>query len=75
MLPNVVLGLLLIIFAGWHWRNIVFLILGLIWLIAPLIMYKLSIKNEKSLSQKISQNDKEFLLDKARYLKMTKNFY
>ena len=66
MLPNVVLGLLLIIFAGWHWRNIVFLILGLIWLTAPLIMYKLSMKNEKSLSQKISENDKEFLLDKAR---------
>ena len=66
MLPNVVLGLLLIIFAGWHWRNIVFLILGLIWLTAPLIMYNLSMKNEKSLSQKISENDKEFLLDKAR---------
>ena len=66
MLPNVVLGLPLIIFAGWHWRNIVFLILGLIWLTAPLIMYKLSMKNEKSLSQKISENDKEFLLDKAR---------
>ena len=46
--------------------SIIFLSLGIIWLIAPLIMYKLSIKNEKSLSQKISQNDKEFLLDKAR---------
>ena len=46
--------------------SIIFLALAVIWLIAPLIMYKLSIKNEKSLSQKISENDKEFLLDKAK---------
>ena len=30
------------------------------------MMYKLSLKNEKQLAENISENDKEFLLDKAR---------
>ena len=93
MIPNVVLGLLLIALAGGYlifnfgayfsaeglilnetlWGqglglgfSIIFLSLGIIWLIAPLVMYKLSLKNEKQLAENISENDKEFLLDKAR---------
>ena len=46
--------------------SITFLSLGIIWLVAPLMMYKLSLKNEKQLAENISKNDKEFLLDKAR---------
>ena len=93
MIPNVVLGLLLIALAGGYLIfnfgayfsaeglilnesllgqglglgfSIIFLSLGIIWLIAPLMMYKLSLKNEKQLAENISENDKEFLLDKAR---------
>lgn len=93
MIPNVVLGLLLIALAGGYLIfnfgayfsaeglilnesllgqglglgfSIIFLSLGIIWLIAPLVMYKLSLKNEKQLAENISENDKEFLLDKAR---------
>ena len=93
MIPNVILGLLLIALAGGYlifnfgayfsaeglilneslWGqglglgfSIIFLSLGIIWLIAPLMMYKLSLKNEKQLAENISENDKEFLLDKAR---------
>ena len=46
--------------------SIVFLALSAIWLLAPFIMYKLSLKNEKKLSENISKEDKEFLLDKAK---------
>ena len=93
MIPNVVLGLLLIALAGGYLIfnfgayfsaeglilnesllgqglglgfSIIFLSLAIIWLIAPLVMYKLSLKNEKQLAENISENDKEFLLDKAR---------
>ena len=72
MIPNIVVGLIFIlgttIFCSTHGLgiNIVFFLLGILWLISPIVMYKLSIKSEKQIKNNISENDKQFLLQKAK---------
>ena len=72
MLPNVFAGIVLlaisfgVILYNINLLCILSFTLGLIWLIAPLIMYKLSVKNEKILSDSLEDGDKEFLLDIAK---------
>lgn len=72
MLPNVFASIALlaisfgVIFYKVNLFSIFSLILELIWLLAPLIMYKLSVKDEKILSDSLEEEDKEFLLDIAK---------
>ncbi len=72
MLPNVFAGIVLlaisfgVILYNINLLCILSFILGLIWLLAPLIMYKLGVKNEKILSDSLEDGDKEFLLDIAK---------
>ncbi len=78
MISNVIISIILIfvtIFrfktvfvANWITRlsGIIYIILSIIWLITPLIMYKLGQKSNKNLINKVSKKDKEFLLDKAK---------
>ena len=73
MLPNLILGLILVVlmlltlgYSNNIFATILFLCMGIIWLVAPFIMYKLSIKNEEPFSSKVTDSDKKFLLNKAK---------
>ena len=82
MLPNIILGLILIVFSSIN-SNILLTIIGILWIIAPYIMYRISkIPAEYKNIEMLNENEKEKVLEIAKrtweffkeYLTKTNNY-
>ena len=63
MFPNIVIGIISIIVSFWL-KDFIILILGILWILAPIFMWYISrkVKNKVKLKE-ISNTDKQYLLD------------